>query len=371
MKFLKRCRAEIDLDALDFNLRSIREKCPNKEIIAVVKANAYGHSDEICSKEYYRLGIRRYAVSNILEGERIRGFIGDKDCFILIFGYIPEENFDEILRGGFTVTLGSVEFAERLNAFAASRGAKIQAHIALDTGMTRVGLRDEREINSVMRLKNLEITGVYSHLCVGDMLDESDLDFTRKQYEKLLLLTKGTGLPIHFQNSGGIAFHSDLEADYIRPGLILYGLSANPDEKPTLPLKQVMTLKSVIDQIKDVPKGTEIGYGRTYETDRRQLIAVVPIGYADGCSRLLSNKGKLIVNGVACPIRGRICMDQMMIDVSQANAKLGDEAIVYSGDYEETDLNNIARSIGTITNEVVCGVSARVPRIAVRNASRG
>ena len=366
MNFLKRCWAEIDLDALDFNLESIRAQCPDKEIIAIIKANAYGHSDVICASEYYRLGIRRFAVSNVREAERIREIIGDNGCYLLVFGYIDREHFGDILRLNLTATAGSVEFAERLDRFAAEQGAKISVNIAVDTGMTRVGVETEEEVNKIAALKNLEITGMYSHFAVSDMTDSENMEFTEKQYSKISRLAKSINVPVHIHNSGGIAFHSELKADWVRPGVILYGLSPNTAVENPLKLKQVMTLKSVIQQLKTVPKGIDIGYGRTYTTDSEQIIAVVPVGYADGYSRLLSNKGFAAVNGVLCPIRGRVCMDQMMIDVTQAGARLGDGVKLYSDDFEETSLDRIADVLGTINYEVVCNVSARVPRVAVR-----
>ena len=366
MNFLKRCWAEIDLDALDFNLQSIRAQCPDKEVIAVMKANAYGHSDIICAKEFYRLGVRRFAVSNFHEAERIREIIGDNECFLLVFGYIGEEDFEGILRLNLTVTAGSVDFAVRLDSFAAEQGAKIPVNIAVDTGMTRVGVETADEIAEIAALKNLEITGIYSHFAVSDMTDADDMEFTKKQYEKISQLTKNMNIPIHIHNSGGVAFHPDMQADWIRPGLLLYGLSPNTAVETPLKLKQVMTLKSVIHQLKAVPKGVDVGYGRTYTTDSEQTLALVPTGYADGYSRRLSGRGYAVVNGVLCPIRGRVCMDQMMIDVTGANAKLGDEVKLYSDDFEETSLDHIADVIGTISYEAVCNVSARVPRVAVR-----
>lgn len=366
MDFLRRCRAEIDLDALDFNMNSIQAKCPDKKIIAVAKANCYGHSDIICCKEFYRLGIRHFAVSNLHEAERLRGIIKDNGCFLLVFGYIEEERFPDILSLNLTATAGSVEFAERLNKFAASKNAVIPVNIALDTGMSRVGITSSDETEKIMSLPNLKVTAFYTHFPAADVLDENNRDFTLNQHKKFLELTEKYGLPIHCQNSGGVAFYPEMKSDLIRPGLIPYGLSPNTGVKNTLPLKQVMTLKSVIDQLKIIPENTDIGYGRTYTTDKDQLIAVVPAGYADGYSRLLSNKGTVIVNGKPCPIRGRVCMDQMMIDVTEANAKIGDEVILYSDKCKETSLDHIADMMGTISNEVVCALSSRVPRVAVR-----
>lgn len=366
--FFRRCWAEIDLNALDFNLDSIKSHCPGKEPIMVVKANAYGHSDVICVKEYYRLGQRHFAVSNIHEAERVREITGDNGCFVLVFGYIDESRFEDILRLNLTVTLGSVEFAERLSRFASEKNAVIKANVALDTGMSRVGIRTDKEISDIMALKGLDVTAFYFHFAVADMREDNHREFTLKQYEKFTALTEKYGRPFHCLNSGGVAFYPELGGQLMRPGLILFGVSANPSVESPLPLKQVMTLKSVIDQIKLIPCGTDIGYGRTYTTDSDQLIAVVPAGYADGYSRKLSNKAFVEVNGVLCPVRGRICMDQMMIDVTKANAKIGDEVILFGDRFKETTLDYAAGLIGdTITHELICGISARVPRVAVRD----
>ena len=360
LDFLKRCWAEIDLDALDSNIKAIREYCPNKEMIGVVKANAYGHSDVLCGAEMYRMGIRRFAVSNINEAHRLRQIIGDNDCFLLVFGYIREENFEDIMELNVTVSLGSPEFAERVSEFAKKKNAKIKAHIAFDTGMSRVGIRTREEADKILALPNIEVGGMYTHFAVSDELDRDNREFTLMQYEKFSELTKVYDLPLHCQNSGGVCFYPEMQSDYIRPGIMPYGLYPNPNVKEAVKLKQVMTLKSVIDQLKVIPKGTDISYGRTYTSDREQIIAVVPAGYADGYSRALSNS-------VLGPVRGRICMDQMMIDVTEAGAKIGDEVILYSGEYEETSVDHIAELLGTINYEVVCDISARVPKVAVRN----
>lgn len=366
--FDRRCWAEIDLDKLGFNLNSIKKQCPDKKPIMVVKANAYGHSDVICAKEYYRLGERRFAVSNLHEAERLRNITGDESCFLLVFGYIEESRFEDILRLDLTVSLGSTEFARRLGRFAEKKGVKIKANIAVDTGMSRVGVRTAEEIEEIINFKSFEITGIYFHFAAADMPEEEHKRFTLGQYDKFISLTEKYALPFHCLNSGGIAFYPQLGGEMMRPGLILFGVSANPNTESTLELKQVMTLKSVIDQIKIIPRGTDIGYGRTYTTDREQVIALVPVGYADGYSRKLSNKGIVEVNGVLCPIRGRICMDQMMVDVTAAGAAVGDEVVLFGDRFKETSLDYAAGLIGeTITHELICGISARVPRVAVRN----
>ncbi|HBH95003.1 MAG TPA: alanine racemase [Ruminococcaceae bacterium] len=367
LNYLKRCWAEIDLNALDSNINAIRDLCPDKEMIGIVKANAYGHSDAICAGEMFRLGIRRFAVSNIHEAERIRSIIGDINCFLLVFGYIKEENFEQIKELNITVTFGSVEFARRLNEFAREKNIKIQGHIAFDTGMSRVGIRSREEADLILGLSNIEVTGMYTHFAVSDEPDEDNRKYTMAQYDRLMELSKGYGLPVHCQNSGAVCYHTQMRSDYIRPGIMPYGLSPNPKAESKAALKQIMTLKSVVDQIKIMPKGTDISYGRTYTADSRQTIAIVPVGYADGYSRRLSNRAVVAVNGVLCPIRGRICMDQMMVDVTNADAKIGDEVLLYSGEYRETSIDYIADLLDTINYEIVCNVSARVPKVAVRS----
>ena len=368
MKLLKRAWAEIDLNALAFNLEQIRSVCAGKEVVGVVKANAYGHSDEICAAEYYSLGVRTFAVSSVWEGEAVRRVLPYEDAEIMVFGYIYEPFLEEIISLRLTPTVGSVEYAHILDAFAASRNAVIPVQLAADTGMTRVGVRTAEEVDEIFALKNIKVVGGYSHFPVADCLDEKSVAFTKMQAEKICGLFCGRNVPLHCQNSGGIVFHQDFSGDMARPGLILYGYAPNTSVKTPIPLKQVMTLKSAVNQLKVVPKGVDIGYGRTYTTDSEQLIAVIPIGYADGYSRLMSNKGKIAVNGVLCPIRGRVCMDQLMLDVTNVpGVRIGDEALVYSDRFKETSIDYISDMIGTISNEVICAVSARVPRVAVKN----
>lgn len=368
MEYLKRAWAEIDLDALGFNLEQIRKTAPEKEVIAVVKANAYGHSDKIVCKEYYRLGVRFFAVSNVREAQTVRELLPQSDVKILVFGYIMPPYFDLILRYGLIVTAGSVEYARELNDFALKNNTKIKVHINYDTGMSRVGVETEEEIDEILSMKGLEVLAGYSHFAVSDGLEENDLRFTDEQERRLSAAFIRRKLPFHSQASGGIAFHSDFPGSYLRPGLILYGCSPNTSVKNPIELKQVMTLKSEINQLKLVKKGTSIGYGRTYTPDKDELVALIPIGYADGYSRLLSNKGVVAVRDTLCHIRGRVCMDQLMIDVSSVKGvSVGDEVLLYSDRFHETSLDHIADVTGTISNETICAVSARVPRVAVRN----
>lgn len=367
MDFLRRAWAEIDLDALDHNLEQIKACTPGKKIIGVVKANAYGHDDGIVSAELYEQGIRFFAVSNVLEAIAIREHLPYGDVKIIVFGYVLPPYLDAIVEYNLIVTAGSVEYAKMLDDYAKSRGEKIKVHINLDTGMSRVGVNTDEEIDEIIGMNHLDVCGGYSHFAVSDQLDENNAEFTEKQEEKLAQAFVTRGIPFHSQASGGIVFHKDFPGDFTRPGLILYGCAPNTSVETPIKLKQVMTFKSAVNQLKVVKKGTDIGYGRTYTTDSDQLIALVPVGYADGYNRLLSNKGLVAINGVLCHIRGRVCMDQMMVDVTGIpDVKIGDEVLLYSDKFKETSLDHIADITGTIANETICAVSARVPRVAVR-----
>jgi alanine racemase len=236
----------------------------------------------------------------------------------------------------------------------------IRAHVKINTGMNRVGINTETELDEILSLQGLQCEAIYTHFAGADSLDETDIAFTQNQQQKMLSLAAGKELKIHSQNSGGVLLHSDFKADYVRAGLILYGLSPDSGTKP------VMSLKSVIHQIRTLEAGDFVSYGRTYEAQSRRKAAVIPVGYADGYSRAHSNSGLVAVRNTLCPILGRVCMDQIVIDVTGAEeVKAGDEVLIYSADFKETGIDYIAEKLGTIPYEVVCAVSSRVKRVGV------
>ncbi|MDR2532420.1 MAG: alanine racemase [Oscillospiraceae bacterium] len=362
MGFHERTWVEVDLKALAGNVAEIRRIAPNKEIIAVVKANAYGHGDNLICTELRKLNVRNFAVSCVDEAVHIKKYVPDSD--ILIFGFTETKRLKEAAESNFVLTVGGIEYARELSALTSSANTKCRVHIKLNTGMNRVGINTENELEEILALPGLNCEAVYTHFPCADSLDENDIAFTQNQQEKFLSFAGGKGLKVHSQNSGGVLFHENFEADYVRAGLILYGLSPDPRFPPPIKLSPVMSLKSVIHQLRTLEAGDYVSYGRTYRAPDKRLAAVVPVGYADGYSRAHSNSGLVAVKNTLCPVLGRVCMDQLVIDVSQAEGvKTGDEVLLYSADFKETSIEYIAEKLGTIPYEVVCAVSSRVSRL--------
>ncbi len=364
--YLKRTWAEINLDALANNVEQIRKLTGSKKIMAVVKANAYGHDCKSVCNELYRLGIQHYAVSNIWEADYLREILPTAE--ILVFGYTDVGCFEDIADNNIIHTVGSVEYARQLSEYAISRGIRIRVHIKIDTGMTRVGIDSEEELNEILSLAGLQCEGAYTHFSVADSLDEANLRYTEAQQTKLLALAENHGLLIHSQNSGGILYHGSFGGDMVRAGIIMYGCMPNTAEAVPVDIVPVMTVHSTVCQVKRVKQSTDVSYGRTYTTASERALAVIPIGYADGLSRLLSGKGSVRIRGALAPICGRVCMDQIIVDVTDIEGvTAGDIADIYCADCKELSVDAIADSIGTIGYELLCNISPRVPRIIKKN----
>ena len=366
-KLLKRVWAEIDLDTLDNNISLIKEAAQGKPVMAVVKADAYGHSADIIASELWKNGVKSYAVSNVLEAIDLRKTL--KDAQIVIFGYCDPEWQDEIITGVFEQTVAGTDHAAMLSALAEKRGIKLRVHVKVNTGMNRVGIDTAEELSYIMRLGGLDIRGVYTHFAAADSSDPSDIGYTVMQQKKLdevAAQAKLAGIPVYSRNSGGILYHRNLGGDMVRSGIITYGCMPNTALPVPIGIKPVMRLRAAVCQLKTVPAGTPVSYGRTFVTERETVLAVIPAGYADGYSRALSNKGAVYINGQRAPITGRVCMDQMMVDVTGLDVRVGDTAELYSDTIDEIKVDNIADSLGTIGYELLCLVSKRVPRVSVR-----
>ena len=374
--YLKRAWAEISLPKLRKNVEIIRSlNSAGTEIMAVVKADAYGHGDEHivrCLAE--QCGIKYFAVSNLDEAIAVRNFAPDAD--ILILGYTPPEYAHEIASYNIIQGVVSTEYAQEL---VKNTPAPIRCHIKIDTGMGRIGLKHDTpeacaaEIEAMMKIDKLSVEGIYTHFAVADSDDPDNIAYTDKQ-EKFItdtydvLVSRGIKLKhLHFMNSAATCYRNSSRSTLSRAGIILYGL--HPDVSLDIPegLEPLMELKAVISHVKTVNVGDCISYGRTFVADHEMRIATVTIGYADGYSRLLSSKGKMLVHGKRCKIVGRVCMDQLMIDVSDVpEAKSGDIVILIgeeNGDRITAD--DLAQIYGTSGYEVVCGISKRVPRIYI------
>lgn len=369
----KRTWAEINLDALEHNIREIRKITnPNAQIMAVVKADAYGHGVEKCAEVLLKNGADRFAVATLNEAIELRRLFSDVP--ILILGSSLESEADELVKNDITPNVYLTEFAKALSDSALKLKKPVKVHIKLDTGMSRIGfpIHDGdnsdviEEILAISRMPMLEIEGIFSHFATSD---ESNEDYTRLQFKRFKsvcdeLEARGLTIPIkHICNSAGIMMYPEYHLDMVRPGVILYGMYPSDEvDKTKLDLKYVMSLKSIITYVKEIESGRGVSYGKEYIADGVARIATVPIGYADGYSRLLANKAKIAVGEKLFPIAGRICMDQCMIDVSCVNnIKRGDEALIF-GDGAVT-ADNIAAWLGTINYEVTCMLGHRVPRV--------
>jgi alanine racemase len=350
-------KAEINLAALTHNLDIIRSNSPNKEVLAVVKANAYGHSSEIVAPHLHSLGVRNFAVSTVNEADSLRKIIPSGD--ILILGMTPALFIESVIMNNYIQTIVSVEHGRELSCFAESMNKTIRCHIKIDTGMTRFGISTLDEMQIIMNLRGLEPIAAFTHLSCADSLEDGDVEFTLNQQAKLVEFADKYNLPYHSQNSAGIFNHSDFGGNMVRAGISLYGLIGREELRP------VMSLKSVVAQVREVAAGVPVSYCRSYVTDCPKRLAVIPAGYADGYSRLLSNRGRVRINGGIAQVCGRVCMDYIIVDVSGIDVKVGDDVLIYGGNCGETSIEHIAGVIGTIPYEVTCAVSARVQRIAV------
>lgn len=372
MEFLHRTWAEIDLDALKNNFKILKEKAGDCKLMAVVKADAYGHSAEAIAPVLEKSGADYFAVSNITEALNLRKYGIKKP--ILILGYTPPENADILANNNISQCVYSTEYAKELSAFASRKNVTVKIHIKLDTGMSRIGfncrsdeLSEIHDAFSCSILKGFCLEGIFTHFAVSDRTEQTEDGFTDSQFKRFMLAvnffeSKGSNPPfIHCCNSAGFLLDCDKHLSLSRIGISLYGLSPSSALHLKENFSPVMTLKSVVSMVKEIQKGDTVNYGRTFKADKNLKIATVTVGYADGYPRCLSNKGYVLINGVKAPIVGRICMDQMSVDVTKIpNVKMGDEVLLFG---KELSVDVLADLCGTINYEIVCGISPRVPRI--------
>ena len=368
--------AEIDLDAFRFNYMQIRNTVDsNTRILAVVKADGYGHGALFLSKELEELGTDLLGVAICEEAIALRK-AGIKIPIIILNG-IFKGQIDETFEHKLTPVIYDLHTARCLSDRGKSLNRKIKVHVKIDTGMGRVGILPEglrRFFASLKTLSNIEIEGVLSHLSTasGDIPEDRGFASLQiKRFEDSLKEIKKLGISpplMHIANSSATADMLPSSCNTVRPGLMLYGAYPCPRFADMIELKPVMSLKTEIAHIKSVSSGSGISYGRTFITRTQSSIATLPIGYADGYNRLLSNCGSVLIRGKKAPVVGSVCMDMIMVDVTDVpNVKVGDEAILIGrqGDCEIT-ADDIAEKIGTISYEVFCNVSRRVPRVYVK-----
>ena len=375
-----RAYIEINLKNLTHNVKVLREKMPSKcELMAVVKAQAYGHGMYEIATHLDKIGVRAFAVATIDEGIALRkyGIRGE----ILILGYTPPEQARALQKYNLTQTLIDYDYAYRLN----TQRCKVKVHIKLDTGMHRLGFdvctdksagKEMRNIFNVFFMESLMITGIFTYLCVADSLAQEDVLFTRRQiaifYKVINRLKKqGIHIPkIHIQSSYGLLNYPELKCNYIRTGISMYGVLSTPNiqTKLQLDLKPVLALKARIVLIRQVREGDSVGYGRTFVADKDSRIAILSIGYADGFPRVLSGKEQyVLINGEPAPIVGRICMDQFAVDITElSNVSINMTATLIGRDSEkEIDASTLAENAESITNELLSRIGTRVRVVEV------
>lgn len=363
-----RTEAAIDLDAAEHNFNVTRAKLPeNVKLLCVIKADAYGHGAVPLAK-LFESRADFYGVACIEEAIELKK-AGIKTP-VLILGAVPKELYEDIVKYDIRVPIFSLEDAKALSAEAVKQGKTVPFHFCADTGMSRIGFQVTKESADtcleITKLPNIEAEGLFSHFATADEKDLSKAIAQRDKFKEFikLLEERGINIPIkHINNSAGI-MNFDEYFDMCRMGIILYGLYPSHEvDESLLKIKPVMEWRAHITHIKELEPGREISYGGTYKTGETRRIATIPVGYADGYPRCLSNKGKVLINAQFAPITGRVCMDQFMVDITGIEAKVGDTVVLIgkSGD-KELSMEEVSESAYSFNYELPCRIARRVPR---------
>ena len=373
--FEAHCWAEVDLDAIRNNYRLVRRRVGDVPICAVIKADAYGHGDLEVARIAAEEGAAWFAVSCLAEAEHLRrGGIAQP---ILILGMTQPAYARSLANQNITQTVFSPEYAQALAAAAKAAGVTVQCHLKADTGMGRLGFdlradfdRAVEGLKACCRLEGLEVTGMFQHFAVADACGMACETFTEGQYrlfQRAVTLVRQVHplAVVHSCNSAGLMQHPEWGCDMVRAGIVLYG--HDPSGEVHLEgLRPAMQFKTVVSHVKDLLPGESVSYGRTFISRHPMRVATLCCGYADGYPRLLSGKGVVSIRGKAAPVLGRVCMDQMMVDVTDIpEVEPGDEVIVLGGGAADR-FSDAADKIDTIPYELLCGIARRVPRVFLR-----
>ncbi len=376
--FLHRTWADINLDNIEHNFNLIKEKVSKStKIMAVVKADAYGHGAKILAKLFDNLGADWFAVSNIEEALQLRKFGIKKP--VLILGYTPVTLAKTLAENNISQAILDKEYALSLQRQAKADNVKVKGHIKIDSGMGRIGfyhhsLDDKSAVEDILTsLKggNIISEGIFTHFATSDYDNDENGEHAKKQFELFCdviekLKQNGVNFKLrHCANSAATLDKPQYHLDMVRPGIILYGL--NPSSYfEKYDLKPAFTMKSVVSLTKKIYKDDTVSYGKTFKAENKMSVATVPVGYADGYLRSLSNNGYVVINGKKARILGRVCMDQLMVDITDINnVKVGDEVLLFGGKGLSTD--DFANLCNTINYEIVCLVGKRVPRVYLQN----
>ena len=369
--------AQIDLDNIEYNYSLIRERIGKAKLCCVVKANGYGHGAVKLSALYEKLGADYLAVSNIEEALQLRQ--NGITLPLLILGYTPAECAKILAENDITQCVYSLEYGKKLAKNAQKHGVRIKIHLKLDTGMGRIGFLARKDAENeldgaieVCRLDSLIPEGIFTHFALADE-KENGKEYTNEQFECFIeavryLEDNGVKFEIkHCANSAATLSYPEYHLDMVRAGLVLYGLAPSQSVSDAEGLRPAMKLLSVISHVKELKAGETVSYGRTFTAPRDMRVATVPAGYADGLPRSTAASGyRLSVGGKEAEILGRICMDQLMLDVSEIKCKVGDIVTIF-GEDAPNSAYELAAANDTINYEIVCGIGERVPRAYVRN----
>lgn len=360
---LAKAVAEIDLRALSHNLEVVKKKTGNKSIMAVVKADAYGHGTLEVSRHLIKKGVSQLGVAFAGEAVALR----ESGIDVPITVFFDRDNIDEYIQYNLSPTVSDIRFAQKIDASARKLGKTVSVHIKVDTGMGRIGFTLESALSAITRMasmKNIKLEGLMSHFSDAEVKEKTFARIQLKRFHSLLAALKEKNISFnnyHMANSAAVLSMPTAHLNMVRPGIMLYGY-AYPGVRG---LKPVMTVKSGILLLKTVPKGTPISYGKTFVTKKRSTIATITFGYADGYNRMLSNKGEVLIKGKRAPVVGKVCMDTIMVDVTHIPDVTYKSSVVLIGKQKDEKITaqDIAIKTGTIPYEVLTSIGQRVKRV--------
>lgn len=360
---------DVDLDAIAHNVRALKEHIgASVTLMAVVKANAYGHGAVEVAQTALRHGASRLAVARANEGVLLRE--AGIDAPILVLSYTPPDEIEAAVAHRLTLAVTETKAAERISAQASALGRQVPVHVKVDTGMGRFGLLPEEVVPFMDRLMSwpgIAVEGLFSHFAAADSADKGYTWQQFRAFQDVLsaLQTAGYAIPLrHIANSAATLDLPEMHLDAVRIGIALYGLRPSDEIEPAVTLKPALSLKSHVARVRTLPAGSSISYGRTYITPRKMPVALIPVGYGDGYHRLMSNRGAVLINGQRAPIAGRVCMDQFVVDISQVGPVDVNAEVVLIGRQgsEEITADEVARWAQTINYEVTTSLLPRVQR---------
>lgn len=365
--------AEVDLDAIAFNVRAFKRHVGDKvQVMAVVKANAYGHGAIPVAQAALQAGATCLGVHRAIEGVELRR-AGSK-APILVMGYTPPSGAAMIVQHDLTPSLITREFAQAVSAEAARVGKVVPLHVKVDTGMSRYGLMPGEVVDFVQGLAALpgvKLEGLFTHFATADAADQTHVRRQLEVFRQVIAAVEGAGIHVpmrHAANSAATMTLPEAHLDAVRIGIAMYGLDPSDEWPPVFEIHPALTLKSCVSRVRELPAGAGVSYGRTFVADRSMQVALVPVGYGDGYHRILSNKGSVLIRGERAPILGRVCMDQFVVDVSGMPGVQQDDEVVLVGRQGQAAIRaeEVARWAGTINYEVTTALLPRVVRVYVR-----